>query len=58
VDPETTEEQMLAIYGKEELEKPINWLKELRQLLAYFVDTAMAPTNKDYLGSYSMLLCP
>jgi len=47
IDPETTEEQMLAIYGKGELEKPINWLKELR-LLAYFIDTAMAPTNKDF----------
>jgi hypothetical protein len=47
IDPETKEEQMLAIFGKGEFVKPINWLRELR-LLAYFIDTAMAPTNKDF----------
>ena len=46
IDPETTEDQMLAIFSKGVFEKPINWLKELR-LLAYFIDTAIAPTNKD-----------
>lgn len=52
VDPDTTEQQMLAIFGKEEFDQPINWLKDLRQL-AYFVDTAIAPTNKDYWAATS-----
>lgn len=46
VDPETTEEQMLGVFGRYKMSESINWISDLRAL-AYFVYMAMGPTNKD-----------
>lgn len=46
IDPETTEEQILGAFGRDEMAEPINWMKGLRTL-AYFVYTSLRLTNKD-----------
>lgn len=46
VDSSTTDEQILGAFGRVEKTKPINWIRNLRQL-AYFIKTALSDTNEN-----------